>query len=149
MLPPSTSIDLILNSELSKKGLKITDPDLTTCVKRAMIAWGFREIEEFKRHEQKASAIEAIQIIPSLLKGRFKMALRKIAFNFAKKEALGRAATEQLKIYVIRSSDIGYITLSTKDFDHNKKRRIFGKYVDSLRMSEMADYIVFPTRKKP
>ena len=142
-----SSIDLILNSELSKKGLKITDSDLSLCVKRAMIAWGFREVEQFRSHENKASSIEAVKFFPSLFSGRIKMYLRKLFFLQAKKQANIRAETENRKIYVVRSSEIRYITLSTKDVEQNRKRRIFGKSVDAIRMSEMADYVGFPKRK--
>ena len=77
------------------------------------------------------------------------MWLRKKRFQRAKRLAQERANLENRKMYCIRSSDIKYEILSTRDIEYNKKLQIFGKNVDFRMLSEMSDFIAFPIRQVP
>jgi hypothetical protein len=48
------------------------------------------------------------------------------------------------KYYIIRSTEIGYVSLSTADVDRNKRTRVFGKHVDAKELTKTADCVILP-----
>ena len=53
------------------------------------------------------------------------------------------------KIYVIRSSDVSYTLLSTKDVELNKRLKILNRQVDAKQLTEQSDFIAYPVRLVP
>lgn len=50
------------------------------------------------------------------------------------------------KYYIIRSGEVSYIYISTRDVEHNKKIRVFGKNVDAIKLHETADIVITPKK---
>ncbi len=138
-------IDLILTSVLSQRDITLSDVQ-TIAAREAIGLYAIHAVERYRSNEGKSVIIEAVKLIPSILKGEYKLALRKFFFNQAKKMAMMRSEVENRKIYCIRSSEIAYKVLSTKDVEMNKRLKIFGKSVDAIVLHEMADYVAYPRR---
>jgi len=141
-------IDLILNSKLSQRDLKLT-PQQNIAVREAIVEYAIQVVDAYRSNEIKAVSLEAVKFFPSIIRGEIKMWLRKKRFQRAKRLAQERANLENRKMYCIRSSDIKYEILSTRDIEYNKKLQIFGKNVDFRMLSEMSDFIAFPIRQVP
>jgi len=138
-------IDSILNSNLSKKGVTISN--LQKCaVKNAMGDFAVKAVKNHIDKENKEAILEAIHLFPALWSKRIKLLLRKYSCRMACKNAQIRSTTENRKCYVIRNSNISYIVLSTAEVDHIKKIRILGKDVDAIELTKVADFITYPKR---
>lgn len=140
-------IDDVLDSSLSIAGITL-DERQRNAVQAAMYNYSARTVENFEREQNKAALKEALKLFPALFKGQIMLYLRKKSLNKAVKQAELRAEVENRKMYVIRASNIAYTILSTADIEHNKKIRVFGKDVDSIKLHETADRVVYPPKIK-
>lgn len=140
-------IDDVLDSSLSIAGITL-DERQRNAVQAAMYNYSARTVENFEREQNKAAMKEALKLFPALFKGQIMLYLRKKSLNKAVKQAELRADVENRKMYVIRASNIAYTILSTADIEHNKKIRVFGKYVDAIKLHETADRVVYPPKRK-
>lgn len=138
-----SEIDLILTSELSKYDT-VLEPKQKVAVMFAMLRYSEHSVDQYRRKETKAINLEAVKLFPALLKGDYKMWLRKRAYKKAVKMAQKRADTENRKIYCIRTTDIAYTTLSTSEVKAAKKAGVFDKKVNALMLHETADFIAYP-----
>lgn len=137
----------VLRSQLSIYNTKL-DPDQYRAVEMAMVEFGGRAVTDYRDQETKGIKLEAIKLFPALLKGDFKLWLRKRALRKACKQAEMRAEIENRKMYIIRSTEIAYIILSTLEVEQNKKVRVFGKNVDAIKLHETADQVVYPPKRR-
>lgn len=137
----------ILRSQLSLYNTKL-DPDQYRAVEMAMVEFGGRAVVDYRDQETKGIKLEAIKLFPALWRGDLKLWLRKMAFRKACKQAKTRAEVENRKMYIIRSTEIAYIILSTLEVEQNKKVRVFGKNVDAIKLHETADKVVYPPKKR-
>lgn len=112
----------------------------------AMVKYGERAIENYRKNENQAIKLEAVKLFPALFAGQFKMWLRKQSFLIAKRKAIRRSKIENKKIYVIRQSEIGYVLLSTSDVKHGKKINVFNRKVGAIELTEAADFIAYPPK---
>ena len=138
-------IEIIIQNKLSQRDLSLT-PQQYIAVKEAIVEYAIQAVDAYRRNEVKGVALEAFRFLPSLIKGEIKFWLRKKRFQKAKKEAQSRANLENRKMYAIRTSDIDYKVLSSKDVEYNKKLKVFGKNVDFRMLSEMSDFIAYPQK---
>ena len=136
----------ILNSKLSLQGEKLSDAQRTACY-HAMIEYSARKVDEYRASESKSVNLEAIKLFPALLKGEWKLYLRKRAFIKAKKAAQIRANIEGRPVHVVRSTDIAFVVQSTKEVRQLKKVGIYKKNVDAITMNSVADYTAYPQNK--
>ena len=141
-----TEINMILRSCESKANV-VLDHKQKNAAYSAMLIYAERMIENYRRNENKAINIEAVKLFPSLFRGEFKLWLRKRAFLKGKNMAQRKANIENRKCYLIRSSDIAYTILSTKDVEHNKRVKILGKSVNSMQLTQAADFVAMPKKK--
>ena len=137
------TIDLMLTSKLQQRGETLMDKQFIT-VREVIAEYALYAIDRYRSNEGKFLKIEAIKLLPSLIKRDYKMFFRKLFYNRAVRHAKNRAYTENLKFYVIRTSDVAYTVLSTRDVELNKKLKIFGKQVDAKLLHEMSDYVATP-----
>ena len=112
----------------------------------AMLDFGARMVESYRTNEAKAINKEAANLFVSLIQGELKLWLRNYYFKRACRQAKTLADITNRKIYVIRSSDINYKLLSTKDIELNKKLKIMGRNVNAMELTEKSDYIAHPNR---
>jgi hypothetical protein len=141
----------MLQSRLSQRDVKLDltdkrDINISMACELAMLDYASGAIEKYKANEYKALNKEAAGLIPSLVRGELKLWMRNWFFKRAKKQAIIRANTENRKCYVIRSSDIAYKILSTKDVEINKRLKVFGKEVNAVKLTEKADFVAYPKR---
>jgi hypothetical protein len=113
---------------------------------QAMIEFAQSMVDKYRYAESKAISIEAVKLFPALWKGQFKLWLRKRAFIMAKKEAQIKANMEGRPVHVVRSSEIAFIVQTTKEVRNLKKRGIYKKNVDAIKMNGSADYTAYPQR---
>ena len=139
------TIQTILRSVLSQRNISL-NPDQVLAAQEAMALYGMRTVEIYRETISKEANIEAVSFFTSIFKGEFRLWVRKIYFQRAKRQAIIRSETEGYKIYVIRSGDYSYQVLSTRDVNLNKKLRVLGKNVDAKKLSETADFIAYPKK---
>ena len=135
----------IVKSEESKANIFLNKKETLVALK-SMLVYGERAIDNYRKSESKEVKLEAVKLFPSLLKGNYKMWLRKRSFLKAKKMAQQRANIENRKVYCIRSSEIEYTLLSTQDVLHGKRLNLFGKKVGFLELTAAADFIAMPEK---
>ena len=140
--------NLIIKSKASIFNVEF-DAMQYSAINSAMTEYAVRKVDKYRANENKAVVLEAISLFPALWKGHFKLWLRKRAFLRAKKMAQLQADTDGYKVYVIRSSDIAYKLMSTLDVRHNKRLRVFGKFVDAIVLEETASFTATTKRKIP
>ena len=78
----------------------------------------------------------------------FVLALRARSLRKMKRATQRIANANNRKYYVIRSSQIGYKRFSTEDAKFNKKIHVFGRDVNVVKLSETADAIIYPKKRK-
>lgn len=142
-----TQANDILRSNTSKLNVTL-DSRQQQAATMAMIDFAARKVNEYRQSERKEINLEAVKLFPALLVGDWKLWLRKRAFRKACKQAKVRAEIENRKMYIIRSTEIAYIILSTLEVEQNKKVRVFGKNVDAIKLHETADKVVYPPKRK-
>lgn len=136
---------IILASHLSRR-FETLNPKQTDAAHDAMLDYSVRMIGQYRANEAKAINKEAAGLFVSLIRGNLKLWLRNYYFKRACKQADTLAKITNRKTYVIRSTDISYLLLSTKDIEMNKKMKVLGKHVDAMELTEKSDYIAYPTR---
>ena len=137
------TLQSILKSKESIHGVTF-DVQERHAIYRAMTAYAARQVAEFKTREIKGELPNFFKVLFKMTWDNWILYFRKLAFNRAKKAAQLRAYVENRKVYAIRSSQIGYVLLSTADVEKNKKLRIFGKDVDAIKLTATADYVAMP-----
>jgi hypothetical protein len=133
----------ILKSKSSIYGVEF-DVKERTAIYRAMHDFATRKVSEYRNREIKGELPNFFKVLFKMTWDNWILYFRKLAFNRAKKAAQLRAYVENRKVYAIRSSQIGYVLLSTADVEKNKKLRIFGKDVDAIKLTATADYVAMP-----
>ena len=141
-----SEIEIILQSIESQSDCYL-QPKEKQIALAAMIKYGERAVENYRRNESQAIKLEAVKLFPALLSGNFKMWLRKQSFLLAKRKAIRRSKIENKKVYVIRQSEIGYILLSTSDVKHGKNINVFNRKVGAIELTEAADFVAYPPKK--
>ena len=136
----------ILRSNASKLDTEFSNMQTAAAV-RAMVDYAALKINEYRASESKAIKLEAIKLFPALLRGEWKLWLRKRAFLKAKKSAQKRADIEGRPFYVIRATDISYIVQSTLEAKVLRKRGLYAKNVNAQKLIETADCMCYPTYK--
>ena len=133
----------ILKSKASIQGVEFTEPQRTAAY-AAMVSYAAAKIDDYRSAESKAVNIEATKLFPALLRGEFKLWLRKRSFIKAKKLAQIRADIENRPVHVVRSSEIGFAVQSTAEVRQLRKTGVYKKEVTAIKMNEVADYTAYP-----
>ena len=136
--------DLIIKSNLSKANASNLDGKQLIAVENAMNEFAIIKIGEYREQENKSAAIEAVSLFPALIKGEWKMWLRKRSFIKAKKLAQKRADIERRPVHVVRASEISYAIQSSKDVRDLKKKGVYKKSVNFKVMDETSDFTAWP-----
>lgn len=118
-------------------------------IEKSMIEYAHQVLEVYKNRETKDVITHSFKYFPAITKDNVILYLRKKAFNKAKKKAQYLADIENRKVYVIRESIIGYKVLTTLDVDYHKRIRVLSKDASALKLTQIADFIAMPNRKKP
>lgn len=139
---------LILKSHLSQGGYMDLGDKVINTIEQAMVDYGIRTVEAYRSNEAAAINKEAAGLLPSLVRGELKLWIRGWYFKRAKKQAQTLSSQENRKYYVIRSSDVNYKLLSTKDIELNKKLNILGKHVTAMELTSTADFIAHPSQRE-
>ena len=119
-------------------------------IRKAMVSFGVKSVEDY--HKRKRNEMYSVlKRVPKFFFVGYwhflKLLIRKWSYKLAVRQARLRAKTENYKVYVIQSSDFGYITLSTLDFKHNKSIRVFKKDITAKDMHKTAACVVYPPRR--
>ena len=141
-----SEIEIILQSIESQSDCYL-QPKEKQIALAAMIKYGERAVENYRRNESQAIKLEAVKLFPSLLSGNVKMWLRKQSFLLAKRKAIRRSKIENKKLYVIRETYIKYGIYSTSDVKYNKKIKVFDRKVGAIELTEAADFVAYPPKK--
>lgn len=139
--------DLIIKSNLSKANAQPLDSKQLMAVETSMSEFALIKIQEFREQENKSAAIEAVGLFPALIKGEWKMWLRKRSFLKAKKLAQKMANIERRPFYVIRSTEISYIVQSSQTARELRKRGVYKKNVNAIKLRETSDYVANPINR--
>lgn len=134
----------ILTSEKSRFNVTL-DSDQNNAVQSAMSIYAARMVDKFRSEQNKRAVTEALVLFPSLWKGEIMLWLRRRSFLKACRNAQLEADSAGYKIYVIRSSNIGFTLMSTLDVSMNKKIRVFKKDVNAIELEKTASFTA--TRK--
>ena len=141
-----SEIEIILQSIESQSDCYL-QPKEKQIALAAMIKYGERAVENYRRNESQAIKLEAVKLFPALLSGNVKMWLRKQSFLLAKRKAIRRSKIENKKVYVIRETDIKYGIYSTSDVKYNKKIKVFDRKIGAIELTEAADFVAYPPKK--
>lgn len=106
-----------------------------------------RRLMDYQEQLNKAASIESIKLFPALFRGEVNLWLRKLSFVRAKKMAQTKANSENRPVYVIRMSDIAYSIQSTKEARDLRKKGVYDKNVNAIRLHESADFVAYPKNK--
>jgi phosphopentomutase len=74
------------------------------------------------------------------------MKLRLFNLRRVKRIVQSLSNEDKRKYYIIQVGDVAYKYISTRDIEHNKKIRVFGKNVDAIKLHETADIVVTPKK---
>lgn len=138
-----TDVDEILNSVCSIKGVTL-DVDQRIAAKAAMNTLAQKRVNQFRDEQNRFAIKESFRLIPALWKGEFMLWLRKRSFEKAKKQADTLAKIENRPFYVIRKTETAYVVQSTLEARTLRKRRIYARNVNSVKLQETADYTAYP-----
>lgn len=133
----------ILRSKMSINDCQMDSKQLMTA-EQAMFDFGKRQIDEFVRRQNKVELKSIGSFFWSLLVGDIMLWKRKKAFVRAKKKADTLANIENRPFYVIRQSETSYVVQSTLVARTLRKRGVYRKDVNSVKLHQTADYTAYP-----
>jgi hypothetical protein len=141
MTTPSTTKLILLSRLKTFEGLS---DNQIHAIQLAMIDYSAKMVGENQKRINKEAVKEALKLFPSLWKGDIVLWLRSRSFAKAKKHAQINANTENRPYYVIRKSNIAYLVQSSLEARNCRKRGIYDKKVNAIKLTETADFTAYP-----
>lgn len=144
MLPSEKQ--LILKSNASQFNVEF-DERQTKAAEFAMNDYALRSIDKFRDKQNQAEFKNIGSFFWSLFMGDLMLWKRKRAFLKAKKQAIALADIENRPFYVIRATDTSYVVQSTLVARNLRKRGVYDKKVNAVKLLETADFTAWPKSK--
>ena len=146
-----TTLELQLN-ELYETHKIIIPKEAFPYLRNAQIIFAEKAIRE-ERKRRRENMIKILKPLPKLFRLAywyfFKQYLRKNFCKIATRTAKARAVAEGYRIYVIRSTELTYTTVSTREFNQGKKIKSFGRDLNFMDIEKESSFIANPPKHKP
>ena len=119
-------------------------------IRAAQKSFAIETVQRYKRNNRR-KMIATLKPLPRYFRLAYmyflKMYIRKRFFKLAVKTAKIRAQIEGYKIHVVLATEFTYKTISSRDFKHSKKIKVFKKEVNFMDLERESAFVVSRNNK--